>query len=121
VSSYLERMAHARQVWTEVLRQAVSIGQGAVGRYEPGDVTTEGFTDLVADARVTRVPVAWGSMVFASDGFLHLARGFLGAAQPELKAALAAAMIQAAKCCQRLFELADEEAGAETRRRLGED
>jgi hypothetical protein len=83
------------------------------------------FAGLVVQTARTRFPLPYVSAGHAADGFLQLARGFVAAAQPELRQALGRAMAQAAACCQRMLELDDQahEAAfrAAQRRRFGEE
>lgn len=112
--------AARRRAWAALLANAEALGRTAAGGRAIDKERGIQFAGQVVRTGELAFPPPWASARSAADGFRHLARGFIAAAQPELKAALGQAMAAAAACCARMLELETETAAAELRRRTGE-
>lgn len=112
--------AKRRSAWLALLEQAEALGDrvAAGGAVDRDTATT--FAGMAIRTGDLAFPLPYESARTAAGGFRLLARGFIAAAVPEIKAALAPAMAQAARTCRRLIDMDTEAAAAAMRRRTGE-
>ena len=111
----------ARAGWIAVLDRAVELGEHAVAGGEIARLDASAFAGAVIRAGEAGFPLPYVSAEAAAAGFRHLARGFVAAAQPELRRALGRALAEAARACRLMLQIEDDQAAAAWRRRLAED
>ncbi len=112
--------AARRRAWASMLDGAQVLGALAAGGIAIDKERAIQFAGQVVRTGELAFPPPWASARSAAEGFRHLARGFIAAAQPDLKAALGQAMAAAAKCCRQMLDMEIETVAAELRRRSGE-
>jgi hypothetical protein len=121
MSDYLQRLSQARIAWRAALGHAERLGRDVAEGFEASPQALAGLKVLADEAQQRRFPLAYASASSAAEAFRHLAAGFLTAERAEIKAALGAAMAEAARCCQRLLEIEDLDLAAAHSRRIGGD
>lgn len=113
--------ARARVAWLALLDRAILVGEAAAAGDLLERMDASAFAGDVLQTTSAAFPLPFVSAEAAAAGFRQLARGFVAAAQPELRQALGRAMAEAARCCRRMLQIDDDQAAAAWRRRLAED
>lgn len=111
----------ARQAWLILLRQACLHGEWAARGIGVERFTEQSFANLVITTGRVRFPLPHVSAQSAAEAFLVVARGFVAAAVPENRQALADFMAAGARCLEQLLVLDGHAQASASRRRLGEE
>lgn len=120
-SASARSVADRRQWWLRALETATAAGDAVAGGVALDQAVAFDLAGIAARCGATPFPLPFASATAAAAGFHQLLRGFQAAAQPELRAALAQAMAQAARCCRQLIDFETQQAAEAWRRRYQED
>jgi hypothetical protein len=104
--------AQARGHWVQLLKLADEAGRSYLRTGALPRLTADELAHRVARHAGLGFPLGHASAADAAAGFRMLAKAFVVAAVPELKAALAEASAAAARCCLRMLELEEAQATA---------
>lgn len=106
-----------RAAWLAWIARAQALGDRVAEGGALDRDTAALFAGMTVRTGELAFPLGYESARSAASGFRLLARGFIVAAQPEIRAALAPAMAQAARCLARMLDIDTEAAAAALRRR----